>query len=70
MSRLSRFRMGFDAPETPPTPGSLQFTPNMRDRNHALSAQQIQNYAANKALLTQPTTDLRGAMMGYSETLG
>ncbi len=50
--------------------GKLSFNPVQRQNNQLKTAFQVQNYAASKQMAEQGRTDMGGAMMGYSDTLG
>lgn len=46
------------------------FNPTQRLDNQLKTSSQVQNYAASKAMAEQGRTDMRGNVMGYSDTLG
>lgn len=48
----------------------IQYSPNQRVMNQMNTASQVQNYAAAKEMAAQSRTDMRGNVMGYSDTLG
>ncbi len=49
---------------------ATSFMPNQREVNQMRTANQIQNYANSKQMSEQGRTDMRGNVMGYSDTLG
>ena len=48
----------------------IQYSPNQRVMNQMNTSNQVQNYAAAKEMAAQGRTDMRGNVMGYSDTLG
>lgn len=48
----------------------VAFTPGQRDKNQMATMSQVQNYAASKQMAEQNRADMRGNVVGYSDTLG
>jgi hypothetical protein len=64
------FKMETRSPLTQSLGGSVSFVPNQRLQNHQMTARQVMNYSMSKDLLYQGSTDMRGNIEGYSDTLG
>lgn len=46
------------------------FNPTQRLDNQLKTSSQVMNYAASKEMAAQGRTDMRGNVVGYSDTLG
>jgi hypothetical protein len=49
---------------------NIVFNPTQRLDNQLKTASQVMNYATSKSLSAQGRTDMRGNIVGYSDTLG
>lgn len=49
---------------------NIAFNPTQRETNQLKTAFQVQNYEAQKQMAAQGRTDMRGNVVGYSDTLG
>lgn len=54
----------------PVTVPDVVFNPTQRMDNQMKTSTQVMNYAASKEMATQGRTDMRGNVVGYSDTLG
>ena len=48
---------------------SIYFNPTQREVNQMKTSSQVQNYASVKMMSEQGRTDMRGNVVGYSETM-
>jgi hypothetical protein len=48
----------------------MAFNPTQREVNQRNTMNQVQTYANTKAMAEQGRTDMRGNVVGYSDTLG
>lgn len=69
MKDMSGVNNGSRLGESIMTP-SIVFNPTQRLDNQLKTASQVMNYAASKEMAAQGRTDMRGTVMGYSDTLG
>jgi len=49
---------------------NIVYNPTQRTDNQMKTTKQILNYTAAKSMAEQGRTDMRGSMVGYSDTLG
>jgi len=54
----------------PMTVPDVVFNPTQRLDNQLKTSSQVMNYAASKEMAAQGRTDMRGNVVGYSDTLG
>ena len=48
----------------------VTFNPTQRISNQLKTASQVMNYSASKEMAEQGRTDMRGNVLGYSDTVG
>lgn len=48
----------------------IVYNPNQRTQNQMKTSLQVMNYASSKNMAEQGRTDMRGNVIGYSDTLG